>query len=89
MARVTFTSHLERFLSCPPAEVEGETVGALLAAIFARNPKLRSYILDDQGRLRQHVIVFVDDERLKDRVHLSDRVEKDSEVYVMQALSGG
>jgi hypothetical protein len=46
-------------------------------------------VLDDQGRLRKHVIVFVDGQLLEDRDQLSDGVEPTSELLVMQALSGG
>ena len=47
------------------------------------------YVLDDQGALRKHVNVFVDNRMISDRVALSDAVAEDSEVFVMQALSGG
>ncbi|MGI8782129.1 MAG: MoaD/ThiS family protein [Acidobacteriota bacterium] len=89
MPRVSFTSHLRRYLECLPADVPGQTVRELLDAVFSGNPKLRGYVLDDQGHLRQHVVVFVDDRPVRDRVGLSDRVEAESEVFVLQALSGG
>ena len=84
-----FTPNLERHLHAPPVNVEGETVRAVLDAVFERNPKLHGYLLDDQGGLRQHVQVFVDGERIGDRRGLSDRVSRDAELYVMQALTGG
>jgi sulfur-carrier protein len=40
---------------------EGSTVQEALDRVFAENPLLRSYLLDDQGRLRQHVNVFVNE----------------------------
>ncbi|WP_439886433.1 MoaD/ThiS family protein [Pseudomonas sp. MBLB4123] len=89
MARISFTVNLQRHLDTAPLEVPGSTVAAVLAEVFARNPRLRSYLLDDQGRLRQHVAVFIDGEQVADRQGLSDRVGSDSEVYVVQALSGG
>jgi molybdopterin converting factor small subunit len=89
MPRVVFTPHLERFLSCPPKEVLAGSVGSVLEAVFAENPRLRSYVLDDQGRVRQHVAVFVDGRRVADPVGLSDPVAEGAEVYVLQALSGG
>ena len=89
MARVNFTPQLERFLSAPTRTVEGGTVNAVLAAVFADNPKLRGYVLDDQGRLRKHVAVFVDGAMVRDREALSDVVTESTEVFVMQALSGG
>jgi sulfur-carrier protein len=49
----------------------------------------RSYVLDDQSELRKHMNVFVDGNRVRDRVHLSDPVPADAEVYIIQALSGG
>jgi sulfur carrier protein ThiS len=89
MPEVKFTQNLERHLSAPAVEVVGATVREALDQVFERNPQLRSYVLDDQGRLRKHVVVFVDGELVEDRVRLSDPVEPGSELFVMQALSGG
>lgn len=89
MARVTFTSNLKRHLACPVAKAEGGTVRDVLDRVFAENPRLRSYILDDQGRLRQHVYIYVNNERIADRVELSDPVGARDEVFVFQALTGG
>lgn len=89
MPRITFTSNLERFIPCPPVVVAGNTVHAVLESAFADNPKLRGYILDDQGHLRKHVRIAINGEIIADRVTLSDPVADNAEVYVLQALSGG
>jgi molybdopterin synthase sulfur carrier subunit len=89
VATVVFTPNLRRHVECPTEEVAGGTVRAVLDAVFAHNPKLRTYVLDDQGALRHHMIVFVDSNQIVDRDRLSDAVKPTSEVYVMQALSGG
>jgi len=89
MAEVTFTAALERHLAAPPAKVSGATVREALEEVFRANPRLRSYVLDDQGRLRRHVVVFVDGEPVSDRDGLGDRVGERTQVFVMQALSGG
>ncbi len=89
MPRVTFTPHLQRFVDAPPRDVVGETVGEALAAVFADNPRLRHYLLDERGAVRQHVTIFVDDAPTRDRITLSDKVDADSEIFVLQALSGG
>ena len=86
MARVVFTSHLQRFVSCPEHEVEGATVAAALRPIFEGNPRLRDYILDDQGALRKHVVLFVDGRRTRE---LNESIMPASEIHVLQALSGG
>jgi molybdopterin synthase sulfur carrier subunit len=89
MAKIAFTPNLKRHLEVNDAVVPAGTVRSALDAVFSDNPRLRGYILDDQGGLRQHVVVFVDGTRAVDREDLSDVVGEDSEVYVMQALSGG
>ncbi|MCP3978261.1 MAG: MoaD/ThiS family protein [bacterium] len=89
MPRVKFTPILERHLAVPPRAVEGGTVREVLDAVFEENPRLRSYVLDDQARLRKHVVVFVNGEMIADRAGLGDAVESSAEIFVMQALSGG
>lgn len=89
MPRVSFTGNLQRHLSAPPAEVQGSTVREALDAVFANNPLLRGYVLDDQGAVRRHVNVFVGGEPVRDRARLSDPVEATDEIAVLQALSGG
>ncbi|HSS64739.1 MAG TPA: MoaD/ThiS family protein [Gammaproteobacteria bacterium] len=89
MPRVVFTENLKRHVDCAPAQVAGTTVGQALGNVFENNPRLERYVLDDQGALRKHMLVFVDGSPAKDRVRLSDRVEESSEIFVMQALSGG
>lgn len=88
MPRVVFTAHLRDHVPPDPIEVEAATVGGALARVFERHPKARSYILDDQGRLRRHVAVFVDGDRLR-REALQHAVGPEAEIYVLQALSGG
>ncbi|MCR3825583.1 hypothetical protein K3Z89_08245, partial [Pseudomonas aeruginosa] len=46
-------------------------------------------LLDDQGSLRRHVALFVDGVQVRDRRGLGDPLQDDSEIYVVQALSGG
>ena len=89
MATVVFTPNLRRHVECPTEVVDGDTVRAVLDAVFAKSPRLRGYVVDEQGGLRRHMSVFIDGEQIVDRDHLSDRVRPTSEVYVMQALSGG
>lgn len=89
MATVTFTPNLQRHVECPPTTVAGTVVAEVLAAVFADNPRLRGYVVDERGVLRKHMVVFVDGRQIVDRERLSDPVGPDAEVYVMQALSGG
>lgn len=93
MPTVHFTANLARHVPSPTIQVEcapeGATVGESLAAVFERHPRLRGYIVDEQGAVRKHMNVFVDGVQIRDRAGLSDPVTPHSEIYVIQALSGG
>ncbi len=89
MAKVFFTTNLRRHVDCPETEAVGATVREVLELVFASNDRLRAYVLDEQAALRKHMTILVDGARLKDRTGLSDPVKPASEIYVMQALSGG
>lgn len=89
MPTISFTRALERFLPAPTVTADGATLGEALGAAFGAHPKLRSYIVDDQGSLRPHVAVYVNGESVRDRRRLSDPLRPEDEVFVMQALTGG
>lgn len=92
MARVELTRHLLKFfpqLEPQPLQVEGQTVAEIVAALERSAPGFAFYICDELGRLRAHVNIFVEEERLADRRHLSDPVGPTTRVLIMQALSGG
>lgn len=89
MAHLTFTAQLQRFTATPELDVPAATLGEALDATFAVNPQLRGYLLDDQGKLRKHVAVFIDGQMISDRSHLQHPLTATSEVHVLQALSGG
>ena len=89
MPLVRFTQNLQRHVACPPVDVPGATVRELLDRAFEGNPQARGYILDDQGGVRTHIVIFVDGQPVRDRRQLSDPVAPQAAVDVMQALSGG
>ena len=89
MATVRFTQNIQRHVACPTRELPGSTLRAVLDNYFSDNEKARGYVLDEQGRIRQHMVVFIDGELVRDRDGLSDPVEMNSAVDVIQALSGG
>jgi molybdopterin synthase sulfur carrier subunit len=89
MARLIFTQQLARFTAVPQVETGAGRLRAALDSAFDVNPLLRGYVLDDQGHLRENVVVFIDGRRSTDRVHLDDPLQPTSMVYILQALSGG
>ena len=89
MAKVHFTSNLRRHVDCPTVECEGANVREILRHVFKVNTRLETYVLDDQGALRKHMRILVDGVAVRDLAGLADAVASSSEVWVMQALSGG
>lgn len=92
MAKVELTRHLtELFPDLAGREllVDARTVAEVVQALEALAPGIGFYLCDERGRLRQHVNIFIGEERVADRTRLSDPVEPGSRVFVVQALSGG
>ncbi len=90
MPTVKFTHALNRFfpeLRDTPAK--GATLTEILSEIESCYPGVCNYLLDDRGRLRQHVNIFIDGTMICDRTSLSDSFSENSEIYIIQALSGG
>ncbi|MDP4711561.1 MAG: MoaD/ThiS family protein [Saprospiraceae bacterium] len=90
MPTVHFTQALKRFFNdLDSIETPEQRISDILAHIDRQWPGIKGYIVDDQGKLRQHVNIFIDGELIQDREGLSDRLRPESEVYFFQALSGG
>jgi hypothetical protein len=89
MAQLHFTAWLREVVPDGPLDADGSTVGDALAQAFAARPHVRSYVLDEQGRLRKHVCIFADGRRLPHAAALGHGITSNSTLYVMQALSGG
>jgi molybdopterin synthase sulfur carrier subunit len=89
MATVRFTQNIQRHVPCPTREAAGSTLRAVLDDYFRENERARGYVLDEQGKIRQHMVVFLDGELVRDRNGLSESVEPNSVIDVIQALSGG
>jgi sulfur-carrier protein len=89
MAMLHFTRALQRHVDAPSEAVDGATVRAALDAYFRHHPEVRGYVVDERGVVRRHVAVFVDGEAIADRDAQSDPVGANTEIHVMQALSGG
>jgi hypothetical protein len=90
MATVKFTNALKRFFpDLKDTSAKGRSLTEILHEMEAYYPGVRSYILDEQGSLRRHVNIFIDGTRITDLTVFGDEVSENSEIYIIQALSGG
>ena len=66
-----------------------ERVGEALAELWKLHPGLRDRVLNEQGHLRQHVNVFVDDENIRRKELLNTPLAAGSEITILPSVSGG
>lgn len=91
MAKVTLAAALARWVDGAdgPLRFPAATLAELLQALFEHSPRLRGYVVDEHGRVRHHVTLFVDGQVVASKTDLGQALAADSELYIMQALSGG
>ena len=65
------------------------TVAEALAALHALHPGLRERVVTEQGEIRPHVNVFVEDVNVRDARGLQTRLPEGCEIAILPAVSGG
>lgn len=92
VVQVELTPHLFQFfphLKGKELRVEASSAAEVVREMEKLAPGFAFYVCDERGRLRPHVNLFIEDERVLDRTQLTDRLKPDSRVFILQALSGG
>jgi molybdopterin converting factor small subunit len=69
--------------------VEGGTVGEVVAALESSYPGFRDRLLDDAGKLRRFVNVFVSDDDVRFLQGLDTPVPAGETVSIVPAVAGG
>jgi molybdopterin converting factor small subunit len=67
-------------------EADGATIGAVMDDLDRRFPGVAFRVIDEQGRVRRHVHVFVGETTATDR---ATPVPAGVELFIVGALSGG
>lgn len=69
--------------------VDGDTVGDVLEALERSCPGIRERILDESGKVRRFVNVFVGEEDIRFLEQLKTQVKGSDEVSIVPAIAGG
>ena len=67
-------------------EADGATLAAVLADLDRQFPGFRFRVIDEQDRVRQHMLLFVGGERQED---LGMPIPSGAKLHILGALSGG
>jgi molybdopterin synthase sulfur carrier subunit len=70
-------------------KVEGQTLGEVLANVDTEHPGFRDKIIDEDGKLRRFVNVFVADDDVRYLAGLDTKVPADETVSIIPAVAGG
>lgn len=89
MVSVEFAPSLQRHKPCPQQQVGSGDLAQVLRDSFVAEPALRHYVLDDQGHIRKHVAVFVNQTMHLPRDRLDRPIADGDKVLVIQCLTGG
>jgi adenylyltransferase/sulfurtransferase len=69
--------------------LEAATLAEALTRLVQEYPLLRRHIYDEAGQLRQHVLLFYNDDNIKWLEHLDVPLKPGDRLSVVQAVSGG
>ena len=83
---VRICTPLRSYTQSSSVEASGADIGEILADLDAQFPGIRFRVIDEQGNIRPHMRIYLDDERART---LDEPVGSATEVTLMQALSGG
>ena len=84
--RVLIPAALRTYTHAAHVQADGDTVAALFVDLDRRYPGLRFRVIDEQGRLRPNLRIFVNGQGIRALAHV---VQPDDFVAIVLALSGG
>ena len=70
-------------------EVDGATLGEVVGALEASHPGFKDRLLDDEGKLRRFVNVFVADDDVRFLEGMDTKVPDGETVSIVPAVAGG
>ncbi len=73
----------------PELAVKGDTVLEALNDAVGQFPALRFHVFDSAGKLRRHLVVFVNDENIRDLQGAKTRLKENDRLLLLASSAGG
>jgi sulfur-carrier protein len=85
MAVLLLRAPLSEMAGAREHRLEGETVRDVLRSLEQTCPGVGGWVLDERGRVREHINVFVNGERAREETTVSP----DDRLHVLPSITGG
>jgi len=70
-------------------QVTGSTVSQAITDLTTQYPTIKTHIVDNQGKLRRYVNLFVNQENINNLDGLDTSIEESDKIILMPSISGG
>lgn len=70
-------------------QVTGSTVSQAITDLTTQYPTIKPQIMDNQGRLRRHINLFVNKENINDLNGLDTSIKESDLIILMPSITGG
>ncbi len=85
--RVHLSTHVRHYTNgAATVQARGRTLGEVFDDLDRQFPGLRFRVVDEQGRIRQHMNVFIGSGKA---LRLDEATPEGEDVHILGALSGG
>lgn len=90
MATIKIPTPLRKFTQqASQVEVEADTVEDAVQELVKQYPGLQKHLLDEQGRIRSYVNIFVGDRNIRDLQQGQTAVATQQTISIVPAIAGG
>ena len=70
-------------------ESDAKQLGEALEILWRQHPGLRDRVLNEQGSLRQHVNIFLNEDNVRRKQLLETTLPENCEITILPSVSGG
>ena len=90
MATIVIPTPLRKFTNnTSRLQIRGGTIQDSIQELTTNFPDLKRHLLDDSGKIRSFVNIFVGDEDIRDLQQENTIVKEDTVVSIIPAIAGG